>query len=374
MRALVLLALLAPSAPARATIHVPADKPTIREAIEAAREGDTILVAPGLYRESLVVGKAVTIASRFLQSKDPKDVEATVLDGEKKTVFTVPKGAEARIVGLTIRNGDDGVCVDGGKVEVLHCRLLGNHEGISFEGGRGVIRGCRIEGSGDDGIDCDQATDALIEENAILGNKDDGVEVRLHPYSGPRLQIVIRRNLFSGNKEDGVQLIDYPGLSDRSIRIEGNVIHASAMAGVGCMKDGNTKENYEGAPLQEPVLVIGNTFVENQVGLTGGDALTALNNLFVGTRKSALKRLRGDSIAAHTLFWKNGTDHEDAAIVKETLLFADPRLDAEHRLGDGSPAIDAGTALFERGGRRLFELPRDSWLGPAPDLGAFERR
>ncbi len=375
MRALLVAALVLAAPRGAATIRVPEDQPTVQAAVGAAKDGDTVLVSPGTYRESVAVaGKSITIASRYAQSKDPGDVERTVIDGGGKSVVTVARGAEARIVGLTLRNGEDGICCDGGRIEALHNRLLSNGEGISFEGGRGIVRGNLMEGSGDDGIDCDDATDALIEDNVIRNNKDDGIEVRLHPYRGPRLSIVIRNNFISGNREDGVQLIDYPGLSDRLIRIERNVIHGTAMAGLGCMGDGETKENYKGSALKEPVYVLGNTFVGNHYGLTGADNMAVVNNLFVGTKNVALRRLREDSVAVRNLFWKNGTDVEDAAIDRERSLFADPLLDPDHRPAEGSPAIDAGLARFEHKGVAVLDLPPDAWSGKAPDLGAFERR
>src|SRR5687768_16244262 len=36
-----------------ATIHVPADQPTIQAAIDASASGDTVLVAPGTYYEDI---------------------------------------------------------------------------------------------------------------------------------------------------------------------------------------------------------------------------------------------------------------------------------------------------------------------------------
>lgn len=35
-----------------ATIHVPADQPTIQAGVNAAASGDTVLVAPGVYYEA----------------------------------------------------------------------------------------------------------------------------------------------------------------------------------------------------------------------------------------------------------------------------------------------------------------------------------
>jgi nitrous oxidase accessory protein NosD len=53
--------------------RVPEDFPTIQAAIDAAQEGDTILIAPGVYREHLVISKSL-----ILQGAGPD----TVLEGE----------------------------------------------------------------------------------------------------------------------------------------------------------------------------------------------------------------------------------------------------------------------------------------------------
>ena len=51
-----------PTAAAQTTWYVPADQPTIQMALGVAVDGDTILVAPGLYREALfTLGKSVTL-------------------------------------------------------------------------------------------------------------------------------------------------------------------------------------------------------------------------------------------------------------------------------------------------------------------------
>ncbi|MGE5303950.1 MAG: hypothetical protein ACM3TN_11595, partial [Alphaproteobacteria bacterium] len=47
-----------------ATIHVPADQPTIQAAINSAVNSDTVLVAPGTYVENINFrGKAITVIS-----------------------------------------------------------------------------------------------------------------------------------------------------------------------------------------------------------------------------------------------------------------------------------------------------------------------
>src|SRR5947209_17851598 len=60
---LVLLG-LTPLTARAATINVPAGQPTIQAAINAASNGDTVLVAPGTYYENInFMGKAITVTS-----------------------------------------------------------------------------------------------------------------------------------------------------------------------------------------------------------------------------------------------------------------------------------------------------------------------
>ena len=64
-------AIRAADKPSPRTIQVPADHARIQQAIDVAADGDTVLVAPGTYRESLQLkGKQITLASRFLVTSD----------------------------------------------------------------------------------------------------------------------------------------------------------------------------------------------------------------------------------------------------------------------------------------------------------------
>src|SRR5262245_58246746 len=61
---LCLCAFLPSLGSAQNTIHVPADVPNIQSAIFAAQNGDTVVVSPGFYFESIsFLGKNITVMS-----------------------------------------------------------------------------------------------------------------------------------------------------------------------------------------------------------------------------------------------------------------------------------------------------------------------
>jgi len=355
-------------------VYVPGDAPTIQEGIELAGEGDVVLVAPGAYHENIQLsGKTITLASQFYTSQDTSFIDQTIIDGGGETVIRVESsaGPDAKIIGFTIQNGNDGIST-AAKLHILNNRFTGNKDAIDYEAGGGACRNNLFENNKDDAVDLDGPVEAIIEDNIIRNNGDDGVEIRLHKYRGPSLNIIIRRNIIAGNEEDGIQLIGYPEVTDRIFLIERNLIKDNAMAGLGLMDDKVTTEDFRGASLLERIHLFNNTFIGNDHSLTGGDNLMALNNIFAGSTNMALKNVDGNSIVAYNLFWGNGTDHHHSNVDTSTMIFADPRLTADDRLLPGSPAIDAGATSFAKNSEIVMDLQSNEYCGPAPDLGAYE--
>jgi len=365
------------------TLRVPADHATIQAAIDAAHEGDTVLVTPGVYRESLrLAGKSVRLVSEFDASRNKDAVQNSVLDGrytdadgnekirDQVILVEADAGPATEIVGFTIRNGDDGISCQA-DVRIAHNYFTANDDAIDYEGGGGICEFNKFERNTDDAVDYDLDCDATVRHNEIIDNDDDGIEIRLHDYRGPTLHLVIHDNIITGNGEDGIQIIDYPGLSDRRIRIERNLIARNAMAGIGCMSDAITAEDYRGADIPEPIEVVGNTIADNEYGITGGDRLVAINNIVAGHKQIGMKKVDAQSVAAHNLFWANGTDFVESNVEPEHTREQDPRLDANYRPQAGSPCIDAGVATW-RGESAQIAIGDDQYRGAAPDLGAFE--
>jgi hypothetical protein len=362
------------------TIRIPQDYPNIQAGIDAAQHGDIVLVSPGTYSGSLTLRKAVTLTSLFFTTKDKAYIADTILDGAGGSyVINIPVGTTDRptIMGFTIQNASDGVFPHA-KINFFNNVVRDTGDGIDYESGSGGL--CRFnvfEKNSDDGIDLDYSVDVIITDNIIRNNGDDGIEIRLHEYTGPILNIIICKNIISGNDEDGIQIIDYSDLSSRFLLIDRNLIKNNAMAGLGLMDNGETIEDYRGASIPERILVFNNTFSGNEYGLTGGDNLIALNNLFVNSTRFGIKNVDGNSIAAFNLFWNNGASghaHEQGSnIDPANTLYSDPLLDGNFHLQSGSPAIDAGTSFFQWQGEKVLNFTATDFCGTAPDLGNYEK-
>ena len=131
-------------------------------------------------------------------------------------------------------------------------------------------------------------------------------------------------------------------------------------------------EDFHGASIPERIHLLNNTFIDNDHSLTGGDNLFALNNMFIGSTTLALKNVDGNSIVAYNLFWRNRLDYQNSNVDTTNTILADPQLDTNDRPVLGSPAIDAGTALFTWNLEPVLDLQPSEYAGAAPDLGAYE--
>jgi hypothetical protein len=205
------LLLLAGRSSGQSVLHVPADYPTIQAAVAAASNGDTVLVAPGIYYEKVnLLTKQITVASE-------EGPEATIIDGSQGpppgAIFAQLCGfpCPATISGFTIRNsGGGGIsaelqahltitgcviennvsCGGGGGIRIINSAVLvvgnviqGNSEGLCSNGNGG-------------GIDISSGAPVQILDNLISFNScTNGGGIGMSP-GGPAL---IRGNRFIGN-------------------------------------------------------------------------------------------------------------------------------------------------------------------------------
>ncbi|MCD4828213.1 MAG: T9SS type A sorting domain-containing protein [Candidatus Cloacimonetes bacterium] len=85
---------------------------TVQSAVDAAQNGDTVLVHPGHYFENIFINdKFITLASLELTTGDPQYIHSTILDGDfngsviRIELDTVPSPADMIIQGFSIIRG-----------------------------------------------------------------------------------------------------------------------------------------------------------------------------------------------------------------------------------------------------------------------------
>ncbi|MFW5443452.1 MAG: PKD domain-containing protein [Methylococcaceae bacterium] len=378
-----LILLFAANSSIAATINVPGDQSTIARAVSAAKSGDVIIVAPGTYKQKskILIDKKLTISSKWYTTGDTKYINQTILDGidEGNTLFETEyqEGVDVEISGFTIKRFRYPIIINDAAV-IQHNFFTNNGtDAISFEStGNGYVGYNIIEDSDDDGIDIDGREGSyVIEFNTIRNSGDDGMEIRLLTGSASNMTYDIHDNIFTGSDEDGIQLIDHSSDdSGRVFHIYNNILANNAMAGLGSMSDGDTIEDYNGANMLERVNFYNNTVINNKVGVTGGYNFIALNNIIANNSKTGVKRLRKNSVIAHSIFYNNGTNiHTDTITGTGNILNKNPGYDPlTYQLLVGSRSIDKGVASFEWKDELVLDRNASDYVGSAPDLGGKE--
>lgn len=253
--------------------EVPGDFTTIQAALDVAEDGDTILVAPGVWRESLSLpAAAVTLTSYVALTGDSSVVAETVIDGGggDRVVRVDSAAGHSRILGLTLRNAED--CIySHARFDFIGGIITDCDDGIDYQAGSGGrLAHARIFENRDDGLDLDGDLVVLVEHNLIRDNRQDGIEMHFQPYLGALVRTVIRGNMIRGNGEDGIQFVAYAEPSAREILVEGNHILENGMAGVGCMDDEEADEDYRAAVIEETIVFVRNRMESNGRDLSCG--------------------------------------------------------------------------------------------------------
>ncbi|MFZ0931588.1 MAG: PKD domain-containing protein [Syntrophobacteraceae bacterium] len=168
-----------------ATINVPADYPTIQAGIDAAVDGDTVLVDPGTYVEAInFAGKAITVAS----SAGP---EVTTIDANGQGPVVTDYDCGARLCalrGFTLHNGAG---YFGTAVSMPYCSPI--ISGNVVEGGASPV---------DEAVFVADSDSTVIENNIFRdftcnNNYSYAGVISLQTWGG---NPVIRNNLFYNNQ------------------------------------------------------------------------------------------------------------------------------------------------------------------------------
>jgi parallel beta-helix repeat protein len=221
MKRLILwCAILSAAVPLRAVIiNVPADQPTIQDAIVAAENGDIIMVAPGTYYENInFMGKAIRVESS-------KGSKVTVIDGgqiDSVVTFDNGEGLESMLHGFTIQNGNasfqgggvlisdasptimgnivtnNTACGDGGGIALYFSSALVESNTVSNNAESADCVGFTGAGISVIGAGSAQIIGNLIENNITTSGDGGGIE--LNGAGTPTLE----NNIIRGNVAKGI--------------------------------------------------------------------------------------------------------------------------------------------------------------------------
>lgn len=230
-------------------IHVPSESPSIQSGIDAAEDGDSVVVDPGKYTEFEIdfLGKAITVMGT--DPEDPAVVAATIVDANSLgRVFYFHSGESSTsiLTGLTITGG--------------HTDFWGG--GIRCTDSSPTIDRNMITGNSADfgggGIWCENA-DPVITRNVISDNGAQwgGGGIRCSSSSP-----VILNNIISGNSADYGGGVDCHYTS--SPQIVNNIIAVNAArmgGGIYCFEHSTPA-------------IVNNTIADNSVADFGGGLMS----------------------------------------------------------------------------------------------------
>ncbi len=187
------------------TIHVPGDQPTIQAGIDAAVDGDTVLVATGSYtgmgnRLINTQGKAITLRSENGPGTCIIDAESDFYDEYNTFIIDTGETRKTVISGFTIRGGRPaGIVITESSPTIRDCVIEGNRFGITLEDiediAGALIKSSTITGNSKAGISGSNGGSTIISDCLIHGNLDSGIYL----YHG---QFEILNCFISGNSTD----------------------------------------------------------------------------------------------------------------------------------------------------------------------------
>lgn len=378
------------------TVNVPASQPTIQAGINAAHNGDVVLVAPGKYFENInFLGKAITV-------KSSAGAKLTIIDGNTNgsvVQFVSGETTASVLTGFTVRNGraittnifGGGILIQNSSPSIIGNWITQNQAaaggaGIAVFTGSPLIAQNQITnnrqnshfslGMGGGGILISGVSSSQIIGNTVSSNSfsPNGGGIAI----GSATAVVVMNNLITGNTAvygDGGGLWLY---DSASITVIQNVIAH------------NTGRNGGGAflfPLKtsEKISFVNNTITANTANTTGSaiqvfgvdDGVRLFNNLLVGLNGINAVWCDGDG---GSLFSFNDAFQSASGDFGGTCsnqsgsngnISVDPDFANGYRLKKGSPAINAGTnsapnlPLKDLAGHRRI-------VGGIVDLGAYE--
>ena len=327
------------------TIYVPGNYPTIQQAIDASVNGDTVLVAPGTYKETFdYKQKAITVKS----SNGPFE---TVIDGNNLGKVVCIYASGAMLEGFTITNGIGSIVSLGGYPTSpiviksnIFTRNVGKCIDISGLGNVEIINNIIIDNYAIS-IEC-TGMPAFIHKNIIINNSaTDGTGLSLS-FCKPTISNNIIANNYASHYGGGINCIEVASPTILNNTIIGN---KAEWAGGGIHADYHSH------------LTVINTILWNNESPDGPEAWIG-NGGPVSSLSISYSNVKGgqSSVKCYgTLNWGPGMVNADPLFTPGPKGFLYLGQIAAGQLVD-SPCVDTGSNLASNLGMDIYWTRTDS--------------
>jgi hypothetical protein len=299
------------SAPAGAkTIYVPADFDTIQAGIDAAVDGDTVLVAPGEYVITAPItfrGKAITVRSEAGPDETTTRM-GTPTDPERGTVVVFENSETAASV-------LEGFTITGGRGSWSLSANNWGGGGIIFDASFGTVRNCAIvenTAKNGGGVVAYFGSSATLTNCIIRGNSATGITFGVDGYGGglfcgPSSSLTLTKCTITGNSAvrggGGVHcwqnlslVLTYCAITNNTVQYAGGGILCDSGSAIltHCVIARNTRASWGGGIMSafpEAFITINNcTICENSATEGGG-----IGCLYGGSAKVTNSIIRGNT-------------------------------------------------------------------------------
>ncbi len=375
---------LAGVAPA-AVINVPADYPTIQAAIDAAVNGDEVVVAQGVYtgpgnRDIDFGGRLITVRSANGPEKSIIDCQGTLQDPHRGVRFHNGETAAAVLDGFTIRNGSvgtgypgqgdsgggircdnasptivnciitgcsshvhdccaagGGIYVGGGSPAILDCHIIDNVTGfwgggIFCGGGSPIIAGCRIE----------------FNHSGSSATGGSGGGIFIAPSANPTIvdcDITGNSSANSGGISSGTgSILNCRFVGNYTTSYGGGLGAGASAVVVNCIFTGNFA-TYGGGGLWTTGLVANCVFTGNDAGISLGGKARVSNCTVAGNYWGITTFSTGEPELRNTVVW----DNPYGQIFVDASAFGGTTLTVAHcdiQDGQDGAVVEAGSTLL----------------------------
>jgi len=357
----VLVPLLICGSAMASIINVPGDQPTIQDGINAAVNGDTVLVAPGTYNENINFnGKAIVVTS----SGGPK---VTIIDGGSLgavVTFSTGETNGSVLSGFTLQHGDNSGVYMNFASPVVKNNIIANNTAEfgagMYIGGASTAQVLRntfignVASAGGGAIGLFDAGSVRIENNRITKNNGSGQGGAIWMVNEAD-EIIVQNLMYDDVASSGTEVYSGVPQSTTGVRLINNtIVSRNVNADAAVVADGFNM----------------NAQIINNVIVAPGTSAALICNPIYFDGPPIVKF--NDAWSPKGI-WYGGMCAEDGGIKGNISANPDFVSSTDFELKNRSPAVDAGTTSAPDLPKRDF-AGKPRIVGGSIDMGAYENQ